>query len=123
MSFFTNFYPGISYISGITQGQQTIVGFEQPHEFTVGEIISFRVSPANGMVEMNNLQATVLAITIYTVTVPIDSTTFTPFVNPMTTVARPAIAVPVGTANVPNSSPMQSNLQDAFDNKPYNPLG
>jgi hypothetical protein len=119
MSFY---YPQVGYISDITQGQNTIVEFNAPHDFTIGEFISFRISKANGMVEMNNLQTIVDAITTFTVTVPINSITFTPWINALTMVARPAIAVPVATGNVPGSSPMVSNLKDSFDNKPYNPL-
>jgi hypothetical protein len=89
----------------------------------VGEVISFKVGKYNGMVELNNQQAIVQEITTFTVTVPIVSANYTAFVVPLKLPAFPAIAVPVGTANVPQSIPMQSNLQDTFDNKPYNPLG
>ena len=117
MSFYT---PSQNYISNITLGQQTVVEFSSPHDFSVGEIISFRVSKRNGTVEMNNQQSTVLESTTFTVTVPIDSLNYTPFVNPMTILAFPAQAVPSASGIRPGLRPASTVLVDCFDNVPVN---
>ncbi|HEY5236101.1 MAG TPA: hypothetical protein VIJ14_07985 [Rhabdochlamydiaceae bacterium] len=75
------FYPAYSLISSISQAQNAVVTFPSPHDFTVGEIVSFRVSPPFGMFEMNNQETVVQAITPTTITTTINSMNYTPFVQ------------------------------------------
>jgi len=115
------FYPSLSYISGITNAAQAVVTFTAPHDFTVGEIIGLRSSRPYGMFEVNNLSVRVLATTSTTVTIELNTTSFTPFVYPpVGEVTYPAIAVPASSGVVPGAIPAQTNLIDAFENIPPN---
>lgn len=117
MSFY---YPAFSYISDITLGVKTVTSFPAAHDFTLGEVVSFRISKANGTVQLNNVEVPVVAEDEFTITVDIDSRNFTPFIPTSVPVANPAMVVPAGSGIVPNSSLAQTNLVDSFDNIPVN---
>lgn len=112
------FTPQLQYIDGITLGQITTVHYVSPHDYIVGEIISFRVSPPFGTSELNNKQATIIAITSQTVDVPIDSTTWTPFVYPVTGKVTPPYSVPSASGITPGSYPSTVTLLCPFDDQP-----
>ena len=115
----TNIYPSLSYISDIVQGVQTTIEFTAPHEFTLGENIGVRVTPAYGMFEINNKVATVIALTTDTITLDIDSSTWNAFVVPGSTQGTtPPICVPSSSGIIPYSYPPTVNLMDSFDNLP-----
>ena len=115
----STFVPQFGFISGITLGVHTVVTFTAPIDFTVGEIVSFRVSPPSGTFELNNQQTQVIAVTSNTITVPIDSRFYTPYVShPTYQLAFPALVVPAGSGILPNTVPTQTSLFDAFDNIP-----
>lgn len=94
------FYPRHRYISSITQAANAVVELTVAHDYNVGEIIRMQVPPAYDMVEMNGLQATILAIdlALNTITLDIDSTAFTAFVWPLTADVpfTPAQTIPLG---------------------------
>lgn len=100
------------------QGVETVIETTEFHDFTIGEVISFRISTPYGMVELNNQQSTVIDITPDTVTVPIDSREYTPFVNAGQDQAQPAMIVPSASGIIPNAIPAQTSLFDAFDHIP-----
>lgn len=109
--------PQFQYITAIDQGQITVINFGDDHQFSIGEIVSFRCSRAYGMFEINNLSGLVIAITDMTITVDIDSTNFTPFIIPsILTGTTPAICVPSASGIIPGSNPPTVTLFDAFDN-------
>jgi hypothetical protein len=112
------FYPAYSRITAITLGQQTVVTFSANHDFTVGEVVSFRVSKPFGTVELNNMQTNVSSITSNTITVPIDSLNFTPFVDAGQYTQNQALVVPSASGILPGKTAI--NLADSFDNKPPN---
>jgi hypothetical protein len=115
------FTPYVLGIIGISNAQQAVVTFASAHPYTPGEILSFRVSKPYGMVEMNNVQATVLSTTEYTVTMDIDTLGFNAFVYPpVGIVVAPSVSVPAGSGIIPNSNPSTVNLLDVFDNLPEN---
>ncbi len=115
-----NFYPSLAYIEDITNAQQAIVTFTEDHEFTPGEIVSFRVGQAFGMSEINNVHARVLSVTSDTITVEVDTSTWTPFslaeLNEPST--SPPCCVPSSSGVVPLQETPYVNLEDAFDNRP-----
>lgn len=76
------FIPKYRLINAITNSQYAVVTFTEAHDFVQSEYISFRVSTAYGMIEINNLRGKVLDFDTYTITTDIDSTNFTPFVFP-----------------------------------------
>ena len=90
---FDQWYPATRYIASISQAAQAVVvltvavGPNTPYE--VGNAIRFHVGAVNGMVEINGLEGNIVAVNAATnaVTVDINTTTFTPFVWPVTAVA------------------------------------
>lgn len=128
----SRFYPRYAYIANITKAAQAVVYFTAQNDFTPGEIVSFRVSSAFGMQEINNLQARVLSVTnsatVSSITIDLDTTGFTTFAFPTSAQAlagvSPAVCVPSSSGVVPfNGSATQpqqppgTNLLDAFDNR------
>ena len=125
-------YPRYRYISSITQAAQAVVSFTVNNDFTPGEIVSFRVSSAYGMDDINNVTARVLSVTnsstASSITIDLDTTGYTAFAFPTSAVAdagvSPAVCVPSGSGVVPDSSdtsipqqPPGTNLRAAFDNR------
>jgi len=113
--FGANFIPNLQYISNITQAQQAVVTFTANTNFTLGEWISFRIPPSNGMIQLNNQKALIIAITPNTATINVDTLQFYPFISysdPQT----PCIAVPAGSGIPPGTGYV--TLLDAFDNEP-----
>jgi len=114
----STFVPYYSLISNITLGTVTVVTFTEVNSFSVGEVVSFRVSSQYGTVELNNQQATVIGQTDYTITVPINSTWYTPFIANPSNAQALAMVVPSASGIIPGAIPVQTNLLDAFDNVP-----
>ena len=113
--FGTDFIPNLQYISNITQSANAVVTFTDDHNFTVGEWISFRIPPPNGMIQLNNQKAKIISITSTTVTLAVDSLQFYPFIyvqDPQV----PCVAVPAGSGIIPGTGTV--TLEDAFDNQP-----
>lgn len=107
------------YISGITNALHAVVTCTEQHDFIDNEIVSFRVSRAYGMVEMNNKQAKVLSHDSTTITVDIDSTNFTPFSIPGDLTGTTTPCVVPSSSGVDLSSPIpRTVIEDAFDNRP-----
>ncbi len=109
------FTPSFSLISSISLGVQTVPTFTAPHDFSIGEVISFRVSKQYGTVELNNQQAIVQAITTSTITLNIDSRNYTAFISAPSDPETLAMVVPSSSGIVPRSTPTQTSLVDAFD--------
>lgn len=113
--FGTEFIPNLQYISNITQASSAVVTFTTNHNFTVGEWISFRVPPPNGMIQLNNQKALIISITANTVTIAVDSLNFYPFIY-VQDPQIPCVAVPAGSGIPPGTATV--TLEDAFDNQP-----
>ena len=115
--FGANFIPNLQYISNISQAQQGMVTFAESTNFIVGEWISFRIPPSNGMIQLNNMQALIVAFdTTNTVaTIDVDTLGYFPFIS-FSDPQMPCIAVPVGSGIPPGTGFV--TLEDAFDNKP-----
>jgi len=113
--FGANFIPNLQYIANITQASPAVVTFEEDHNFTVAEWISFRVPPSNGMIQLNNQKAQIISITPTTVTIAVDTTNFYPFIS-MEDPQVPCVAVPAGSGIIQGTTTV--TLEDAFDNEP-----
>lgn len=109
------FIPNLKYIQNITQSIQALVTFTEDHDYTLGEWISFRVPPPNGMIQLNNQKALIVALTSDTVTIDVDSLQFYPFIF-TTNQQIPCVAVPAGSGIPPGTATV--TLEDAFDNQP-----
>jgi len=116
------FYPRNRTILNISQATSAIVTMSVTHGFTVGQLVSFRVPSAFGMVQLDGLQGTVTAINqadansfTNTITVDIDTSAFTAFGFPAASAAPLNFAqvIPVG---VSAGSTYGGLLDDATDN-------
>ena len=113
--FGTDFIPNLQYITNITQSSAAVVTFSGNHNFVVGEWISFRIPPPNGMIQLNNQKALIISITSMTVTIAVDSLNFFPFIY-VQDPQIPCVAVPAGSGIPPGTATV--TLDDAFDNQP-----
>jgi hypothetical protein len=112
------FVPRYRYISNITNSTNAVITFTQNNHYTLGQIVSFRVTPSFGMPEINNLSAKVIAITSNSITVPIDTSTWGIFTLALlnTPGTTPPTVVPAGSGVKPYSAIPMTNIQDCFDN-------
>lgn len=126
-------YPRWNYIANITKAAQAVVYFTSKNDYTVGEIVSFRVSSDFGMQQINNKAARVLSVTnsatVSSITLDLDTTGYTTFAFPTSAVAAagvsPAVTVPSSSGVIPDSTgsatnpqqPPGTNLLDSFDNR------
>ena len=113
--FGADFIPNLQYISDITQSNPAVVTFTTETNFTVAEWISFRIPPANGMIQLNNQKAQILAIDGTEVTIEVDTTNFYPFISVQDNQV-PCVAVPAGSGIIQGTTTV--TLEDAFDNRP-----
>ncbi len=99
-----DYAPKNRFVTAITQAASAVVTLSVTHGYAVGEIISFRVPEAFGMLEMDSLQGEITAVSTAnnTVTVDIDSSSFTAFAFPTSAEAVLGVTfaqtVPVGDA-------------------------
>ena len=115
----SQFTPRRFMISGISNAQYAVVTFTENHDYIVNEIIGLRVSKPYSMVEINNKEAKVLAITDNTVTVDVDSSNFNPFVIPASVIGTsPPCAVPSASGVDLHSPIPRTVLEAAFDHRP-----
>jgi len=115
-----NFYPSKSFIQDITNDFNAVITFTADHEFTPGELVSFRVEKPFGMHEINKIQTKVISITDDTITTHLDTTTWTPFTlaNLNTAGTSPPCCVPSASSFIPFEEVSRVTLIDTFDNKP-----
>lgn len=113
--FGADFIPNLQYILNITQAPNAVATFSTDHNFTLWEWISFRIPPANGMIQLNNQKALIVSLTPTTVTIAVDSLNFYPFIY-VQDPQIPCVAVPAGSGIVAGEA--TTTLEDAFDNQP-----
>lgn len=117
------FYPRHRLITKITSASSAVVTLSVTHGFTVGQEVRFVVPAAFGMTEIDGLTGTITAIDTTvtsgnTITVDIDTSSFTAFSFPLAAAVpfSPAMVVPVGQAA---TSPYENLIDDATDNQAY----
>jgi hypothetical protein len=117
------YYPRRRYISAISAAANAVVKMTVTHGYEVGQIVRMVVPAAYGMVEMNGLQGTIIAINTNTntITLDIDSSGFTAFAFPLTTAVpfTPAEVVPLGEDTAFANSVPVNDLTDATVNTAY----
>ena len=93
------FYPRVRYITSITRAAQAVVVTSVTHGMQIGMKVSFKIPAAYGMVELDGLTGTVVAVntsnTVNSFTVDIDTSAFTAFVFPTN---AQAAAAPISPA-------------------------
>lgn len=103
-------YPSTRFITKISQATQAIVTLSVTHDYVIGQKVTFVIPTASatafGMIELNNITATIVAINqadadgvTNTITVDADTTSFTAFAFPTTANYQNQFAqvVPAGT--------------------------
>jgi len=118
--FDARFYPRSRYITAITQAAQAVVTLSVTHGYLVGQKVRMKVPTEFGMLEMNDLLGTIVAIntTTNTITLDINSTAMTVFAFPTSAIAAtgvsPAQVFPVG-----EDATYQSSFGDAVYNTSF----
>jgi hypothetical protein len=88
--------PQYYYITGITQAAQGVVTVSQAHNYVVGECVEFQIPASCGMVQLNNFNQAqskppiITAITTYTFTINVNTTGYTAFALPLSTLSPTA---------------------------------
>lgn len=115
------FYPRHRIITKITQASQAVVTLSVTHGYLVGQQVRMVVPVANGMSQMNGLQATIVAIntTNNTITINVDSTSFSAFAFPLAAGVpfTPAQVTPIGENTAFANSQGINSLNDATVNQ------
>lgn len=118
-------YPSTRYITKISQAAQAIVTLSVTHDYIIGQKVTFVIPTASatafGMTEINDITATIIDINqadadgaTNTITVDVDTTSFTAFAFPVTGdyQNRFAMVVPAGVnqavTNAQNVNPYNS---------------
>ena len=113
------YYPRNRLITSITQASSAVITLSVTHGFTAGQSVRIYVPSAFGMTEMNGLSATITAVntTNNTITVNVNSSSFTAFAFPTSATAAAGVTfaqvVPIGEAA---TSPYQNLLDDSTVN-------
>ena len=82
--------PRTLYVTGITQATQGVVTVSQIHSYVVGQKVEFTIPASFGMVQLNNFYQAqskpiiITAVTAYTFTINVNTTSFTAFAFPAT---------------------------------------
>ncbi len=117
------FYPRRRIITAITRGVTTAIKMAVTTTFTVGQSVFFNIPASAGTVELNNQYGTILAINTATntLTVNIDSSTYTAFVFPLTADVpfTPAQVVPGGEDTAEALALGVDILGDATENRAF----
>jgi len=121
------FYPGSNpgrlNISNITAANPMVVTTLSNHGLTVGQQVRLRVPSAFGMVQANNLQGIITAVTTTTFTLgAVDSSAFTAWAWPATTSVpfSPAQVVPVGSGPAASTFGLVTYNTDVLDDATLN---
>lgn len=118
------YYPRNAVITGITQANPMVVTTSTNHGYTVGQQVRIRVPTALGMVQANNLQGVITAVTATTFTIgSIDSSAFTAFAWPAVTSVpfTPATVTPIGSGPTPTTFlPVTQYYYDTLDDATNN---
>lgn len=121
------YYPRAATITGITAANPMVVTTSTNHGYTAGQAVRLRVPAALGMVQANNIQGVITAVTSTTFTIgALDSSAFTAFAWPATTSVpfTPATVTPIGsgpiaTTFLPTTQYNFDTLDDAANNQSF----
>lgn len=117
------FYPRRRTITKITQASSAVVTLSVTHGYKVGQAVRFHVPAVYGMTELDGLEGTITAIdtTVTTgnsITVDIDTTSFTAFAFPLTADVpfEAAQVIPIGQDSAESLSAGVDLLSGATEN-------
>lgn len=91
------YYPRRRYVIDATPASSMVVTCSVDHGFTVGQRVRLKIPSEFSMVEADGLLGTITTATDNTLTLDIDSSSFTAFTFPTTTnLTTPAQVIPIG---------------------------
>jgi hypothetical protein len=119
------FYPRQRFVASISQAAQAVVVTTVTHGYQVGQKVSFRVPKIFGMTQLDQVEATIVAInttnTINSFTINVDTSAFSAFTFPANgnQPFSPTVVVPAGmdTAFAVNAN--VNEFSDAWNNVSY----
>jgi len=127
------YYPGYSQtqvhmnlivqdIASITNSFPATVTTVNDHGYVAGMMVTFLIPIQFGMIELNNLIVQVLQVTSDTLTINIDSTSFTPFAypSPLPSAYTPPSVIPNNSGPYLPPLPLPYGNQDSFEGVIYN---
>jgi len=113
------FYPRRRFIMSISQASAAVVTTSVPHGYQVGQQVRFNIDSHYGMVQLNNVQATVTAVnSVSSFVINVDTSAFNAFVFPSSSAVpfTPAQVVPIGENTAVAESNNVNILSDATVN-------
>lgn len=92
------------------------------HHYPAGMRVRFQIPGQFGMVQLNDKEAQVLAVTSNTLTVNLDSSNFTPFAfpSPLPQAYTPPVIIPDASGAYLPPLPLPYGNQDSFEGVIYN---
>ncbi len=127
------YYPGYSQatvkenlvwkvIDSITNAFPMVVTTHQDHKYRAGVRVRFQIPNQFGMVQLNDIESQVIAVTNNTLTVNVDSSNFTPFAYPSPipeSYVEPVVIPDASGAYLP-PLPLPEPNQNSFEGVIYN---
>lgn len=83
--------PEFLYITAISLAQEAVIETSVQHQYVVGQKIHLSVPSSFGMVEADQQQVIITAVTAYTITTDMDSSAFTAFAFPASSASPGAV--------------------------------
>ncbi len=117
------YYPQRAFITGMTAANPIVVTTSTNHGYTVGQQVRLRVPSQFGMIQANNLQGVITAVSATTFTIgSIDSSAFTAFAWPAVTslpFTQPYVT-PIGAGPTPVTAGLVTHYEDLLDDATTN---
>lgn len=127
------YYPGYSQtqvtenltwqnIADITNSYPMVVTTVNDHGYSAGVMVTFLIPINFGMIQLNGLNVQVVAVTINTLTIDVDSTNFSVFSipSPLPSAYTPATMIPNSSGPYLPPTPLPYGNQDSFEGVIYN---
>jgi hypothetical protein len=91
------FLPRVRLITSITKASSAVITLSTTHQYAAGQVVTVYVPSQFGMLEMDGLSGTITAVntTTNTITLNIDSSSFTTFAFPTSAVAAAGVNFPI----------------------------
>jgi hypothetical protein len=116
--------PRFLYVTGVTQAAQAVVTVSEQHSYVVGQKVEFSIPGSFGMVQLNNYYqaqskpAVITAVTAYTFTINVNTTNYTPFAFPASSLSPTAQLF--ATVTSAGQSAMTNNYANPVTQTGYN---
>jgi hypothetical protein len=109
-------------IAAITQAYPMVVTTDEDHDYVAGMMVRFLIPAQFGMVELNEVTAQVLVASGDSLSVDVDSSTFTPFAfpSPVPSAYTPPTVIPNSSGTYLPPRPLPYGNQDSFEGTIYN---